>query len=152
PVSVATEVGRIVEVPSGPRADDQSNAAPLIQYRPDSARKWRVASGLLLLTAVVLASWMWGDWRLNRLASSDAAIAHLSSPPQMPFHEVMRYYLQVESNIRKAERAAGSEPVVNGQWLKFHFTPSRDGYLYLVGPGERAAKTTFLTSQPNPAW
>ena len=36
--------------------------------------------------------------------------------------------------------------------MKFHFTPSRRGYLYIIAPGEREGRATFLTAQPNSAW
>jgi hypothetical protein len=60
--------------------------------------------------------------------------------------------LQVESETGRAERIAGADPVVRGRWLKFHFVPSWRGYLYIIAPGERETRTTFLTAQPNLAW
>ena len=34
------------------------------------------------------------------------------------------------------------------QEFKFHFSPSENGYLYIIGPGENNAPTTFLTAKP----
>ena len=53
-----------------------------------------------------------------------------------PF-EAMRY--KVESTTGRSERVAGDNPVVTGPFLKFHFTPSRSGYLYIIAPGEQEA-------------
>jgi hypothetical protein len=64
----------------------------------------------------------------------------------------MRYHLQVESETGRVERVAGDNPVVRGRLLKLHFKPSRSGYLYIIAPGEREGRVTFLTARPNPAW
>jgi hypothetical protein len=112
---------------------------------------------LLVMTIAVLEY-----SRLNRTQGSsaghqpvrDTAIANPDSstlPPTL-LDEVLRYYLQVESDTGRAERVAISNPVVRGRWLKFHFAPSQRGYLYIIAPGERAASTMFLTVLPNPAW
>jgi len=37
----------------------------------------------------------------------------------------------------------------SGQHFKFHFSPSANGYLYIVGPGDGNAPTTFLTAKPS---
>jgi hypothetical protein len=36
----------------------------------------------------------------------------------------------------------------SGQQFKFHFSPSESGYLYIIGPGDHNAPTTFLTAKP----
>jgi Domain of unknown function (DUF4384) len=36
----------------------------------------------------------------------------------------------------------------SGQQYKLHFSPSENGYLYIVGPGKKNAPTTFLTTKP----
>jgi hypothetical protein len=45
-------------------------------------------------------------------------------------------------------RVAGSVPLVSGQAFKFHFEFGENGYLYIVGPGERNQPTAFLTEKP----
>jgi hypothetical protein len=40
----------------------------------------------------------------------------------------------------------------SGQQFKFHFSPSENGYLYIIGPGEKNAPTTFLTAKPATAF
>jgi Domain of unknown function (DUF4384) len=100
-------------------------------------------------------------WRLNLLLGSGAADPRVGetvnarpdgSRPAPTAVEAMRYYLEVDSESGRAERVAGDNPGVSGRFLKFHFTPSRSGYLYIIAPGEGGGRATFLTAQPNSAW
>jgi serine/threonine-protein kinase len=64
-------------------------------------------------------------------------------------HEVGRYWLQVNTKDKSdAVRADEDVRMNSGQQFKFHFSPSENGYLYIVGPGENNAPTTFLTAKP----
>jgi hypothetical protein len=63
--------------------------------------------------------------------------------------EVGRYWLELlplsgEENLR----VAGVVPLASEQNFKFHFQLAQDGYLYIVGPGERNLSTAFLTTKP----
>jgi len=151
-VSEATNAGRIV-APS-PAPGDYEQGAPFARFRLGGARTVYIALCLLLPVIAALAY-----WRLNHLSGSSATVQPVgfarpdgSTPAPTPFVEAMRYYLQVESKTGKAERVAGDNPVVRGRFLKFHFTPSRNGYLYIIAPGERGKRVTFLTARPNSAW
>ena len=62
-------------------------------------------------------------------------------------HEVGRYWLQVNSDNGSA-RADEVVQMASGQQFKFHFSPSENGYLYIIGPGDQNAPTTFLTTKP----
>jgi serine/threonine-protein kinase len=65
-------------------------------------------------------------------------------------HETGRYWLQVNSaNKSDAVRAGESLTMTSGQQFKFHFSPSENGYIYIVGPGNNNAPTTFLTDKPD---
>jgi eukaryotic-like serine/threonine-protein kinase len=68
-------------------------------------------------------------------------------------HEVGRYWLQVnaagELNSIRADEVV---QMASGQQFKFHFSPSQNGYLYIIGPGEGNVPTTFLTARPAPAF
>jgi len=113
---------------------------------------------LCILLSVIAAL---AYWRLNPLSGSGAADPRVgetvnarpdgSTRAPTPF-EAMRYYLEVESKAGRAERVAGDKQVFRGRYMKFHFTPSRRGYLYIIAPGEREGRATFLTAQPNSAW
>jgi hypothetical protein len=61
----------------------------------------------------------------------------------------MRYALEIEKT-KGGERArvANIVPLASGQTFKFHFTPTEDGYLYIVGPGPGNVPMTFLTAKP----
>jgi len=64
-------------------------------------------------------------------------------------HEVGRYWLQVNSGSGlNSARADEVVQMASGQQFKFHFSPSENGYLYIIGPGDRNAPTTFLTAKP----
>jgi eukaryotic-like serine/threonine-protein kinase len=68
-------------------------------------------------------------------------------------HEIGRYWLEVNTaNKADALRAGESVSMSSGQKFKFHFSPSENGYLYIIGPGNNNAPTTFLTARPNSAY
>lgn len=68
-------------------------------------------------------------------------------------HEIGRYWVEVNAaNKIDAIRAGESLPMDSGQQFKFHFSPSENGYLYIIGPGDKNAPTTFLTSKPATAF
>jgi serine/threonine protein kinase len=65
-------------------------------------------------------------------------------------HEAGRYWLEVNTpNKSDAVRAGDLVMMDSGQKFKFHFSPSENGYLYIIGPGDKNAPTTFLTAKPN---
>ncbi len=65
-------------------------------------------------------------------------------------HEVTRYWLEVDTTDKAdAVRAGDSVTMQSGQAFKFHFNPSEDGFVYIIGPGPDNEPTTFLTGQPS---
>lgn len=65
-------------------------------------------------------------------------------------HEVGRYWLEVDTPQKSdAVRAGDSVTLQSGQSFKFHFSPSENGYLYIIGPGNKNVPTTFLTAKPS---
>ena len=65
-------------------------------------------------------------------------------------HEVTRYWLEVDTTDKAdAVRAGDSVTMQSGQAFKFHFNPSEDGFVYIIGPGPDNEPTTFLTAQPS---
>ncbi len=66
--------------------------------------------------------------------------------------EFGRYWLEVlpAGLIAEPKRVAGAVPLGSGQAFKFNFNFNEDGYVYIVGPGERNQPTAFLTSRPAP--
>ena len=64
-------------------------------------------------------------------------------------HEIGRYWLQVNSGSETSSVRAGEElQMASGQEFRFHFSPSENGYLYIIGPGEGNVPLTFLTAKP----
>jgi serine/threonine protein kinase len=64
-------------------------------------------------------------------------------------HEIGRYWVEVNApNKSDAIRAGESLSMDSGQQFKFHFSPSENGYLYIIGPGNKNVPTTFLTAKP----
>ena len=146
-VSEVTNAGRIV-APS-PSSDVNEKGDAFAWFRWRGARTVYIALCLLLPVIAALAY-----WRLISLSGSSAADPPVgetaiarpdgSAPAPKPFVEAMRYYLQVESTTGRSERVVGDNPVVRGPFLKFHFTPSRSGYLYIIAPGDaREASRVF---------
>ncbi len=82
-------------------------------------------------------------------AKTDPSKSATTTDPALGGHEVGRYWLEVDSkNKADAVRAGDSVSMQSGQSFKFHFSPSENGYLYIVGPGNKNAPTTFLTTTP----
>jgi serine/threonine-protein kinase len=64
--------------------------------------------------------------------------------------ESLTYWLEVAEAGPNGDSARVA-PVVafkSGQSFKFHLTPRRNGYLYIIGPGEDGKPMTFLTAEP----
>jgi len=74
--------------------------------------------------------------------------ANPSSADLAAGHEAARYWLQVNSEADSV-RAGETLTLTSGQQFKLHFSPSENGYLYILGPGNNNALTTFLTDKPD---
>jgi serine/threonine protein kinase len=75
-------------------------------------------------------------------SSNSSATDGAASAPEM-----MRYWLDVE-RAGGAQRLAGDMTLHSGQKFRFHLVPQEDGYVYIIGPGEKSVPTTFLTTKP----
>jgi len=65
-------------------------------------------------------------------------------------HEIGRYWIETNAkNKSEAVRAGELVTMQSGQSFKFHFSPSENGYLYIIGPGNKNVPTTFLTTTPS---
>jgi serine/threonine protein kinase len=89
----------------------------------------------------------------SRTAPSNGTTGTSGTEPAAGGHEIGRYWLEVNvPNKSDAVRAGESLSMDSGQQFKFHFSPSENGYLYIIGPGEKNAPTTFLTAKPAAAF
>src|ERR1700716_70437 len=65
-------------------------------------------------------------------------------------HEMGRYWIEVNTpNKSEAVLAGESLSMKSLQEFKFHFSPSENGYLYIIGPGTNNVPTAFLTAKPD---
>jgi eukaryotic-like serine/threonine-protein kinase len=64
--------------------------------------------------------------------------------------DVGRYWLELLPDPFAANpvRVAAVVPLASAQAFKFHFVFSENGYLYIIGPGEKNQPTAFLTAKP----
>jgi serine/threonine protein kinase len=62
--------------------------------------------------------------------------------------ELLRYYLEVIQAGNENRRDTEIAPLPSGSKFKFHFKPSKNGYLYIIAPGDKGSPQTFLTTQP----
>lgn len=74
-----------------------------------------------------------------------------TTPPTAP-RESLSYWLELDGAGPggKSARVSGVVALPSGQRFRLHFTPRENGYLYIVGPGEKNVPTTFLTDKPIP--
>ncbi len=121
-----------------------------------------MGAGVLLLVLVVVAvggffavNWLkgrpdssTGATTGNRKTTTKASDSTKLEPTTTS--EFGRYWLEVLPNAVVAEpmRVAGAVPLASGQAFKFHFELGENGYLYIIGPGERNQLTAFLTAKP----
>ena len=135
---------------------------PVVSPRPVAAAPARKGSALLFagvgLVVLLLIAGVGGyvvmHTMMNKPADKLAGTANTDSSSGgsaevASGHEVGRYWVQVNTADKSANiRADRVVQMKSGQQFKFHFSPSENGYLYLIGPGNNNAPTTFLTSKP----
>jgi serine/threonine protein kinase len=135
-------------------------ATPVSPAVTTSPAAKRSSSTLLIAGAGVLVLLLIagvGGYAVMHFMSSNSSNASSSANPPKATegaevaagHEVGRYWLQVNTEDKSEAVRAGDQLNMNsGQQFKFHFSPSENGYLYIIGPGEGNAPTTFLTAKP----
>ncbi|HJZ80809.1 MAG TPA: DUF4384 domain-containing protein, partial [Pyrinomonadaceae bacterium] len=109
------------------------------------------------LVVLLLIAGVGGYFVMNTMMKKPATdTAKADSPPTTggvdlaAGHEAGRYWLQLNSADKSDSVRAGDELTMNSsQQFKFHFSPSENGYLYIVGPGNNNVPTTFLTAKPD---
>ncbi len=85
-----------------------------------------------------------------KTSSSTAANDTTKSDVPLVTHEIGRYWVEVDTRDKaNALRAGDPIELQSGQSFKIHFSPSDNGYLYIVGPGTDNEPTTFLTAKPS---
>jgi eukaryotic-like serine/threonine-protein kinase len=128
-------------------------SAPALQPLPQkkSSPLIFIGAGALVLLLIVGVAGFFVIKSLMSNSTNTASTAKPSNPTGetevAAGHEVGRYWLQV-NQASDSIRAGESLTMNSGQQFKLHFSPSQNGYLYIVGPGDQNAATSFLTTKP----
>lgn len=109
------------------------------------------------LVVLLLIAGVGGYFVMNTMMKkSDANTAKTDTPTNTSAadvaagHEAGRYWLELNSEDKSdSVRAGETLTLTSGQQFKLHFSPSENGYLYILGPGKNSALTTFLTDKPD---
>lgn len=156
PYQTPQSVGRVDDMSSSVTIPQPPRAA-VAQKKSGSKSLIFVGAGVLLLVLAVVGvggffavNWLKakpGDGSTagsgeNGKTGNDAANAAAT--------EFGRYWLEVLPNgaVGEPMRVAGAVPLASGQAFKFHFELGQNGYIYIIGPGERSQPTAFLTEKP----
>ena len=125
--------------------------------KPSGKSSALIFAGVGLLVLLLIAG-VGGYFVMHTMLNKPGAVTAGTDSPAKPAgsdlagaHEVGRYWLQVNSDGDLSSiRADDVMQMSSGQQFKFHFSPSENGFLYVVGPGDGNVPTTFLTAKPAP--
>jgi hypothetical protein len=98
---------------------------------------------LILLVAGVGGFLLWNKSRSSNgaIANSNANNTGVVTTPK----EVSRYWLELEpANAGEDQpRVAGLVPLASGKSFRFYFNFVEEGYLYIIGPGDKNQPPLF---------
>jgi len=118
---------------------------------PEKRSPLLLVGAILFVLLIVIGAGGFGLWRYLSSRGTDKPANATSTDVAAPLHEVARYWIQVNTeNSGDANRAGELISMRSGQEFKFHFSPNENGYLYIIGPGDKNAPTIFLSGQPGP--
>ena len=128
---------------------------PKPQVAPEKSRGKSlvlVSVGVLVLVLVIVG--VGGFFAVNWLKEKpgDGSTGTTGTDTTAATKEFGRYWVQAPTEQNKPDAILAGVPVAmkSGQDFKFHFLSRQDGYLYVVGPGEKNVPMAFLTAKPNP--
>jgi hypothetical protein len=128
-----------------PASDTQPETAPIVSPRQRLRLATVIAVGAAVLLLSIIAAYRILVQSPARTGASNQAAVKAART------EMMRYYLEIETDGGAQVRATGFEPIEAERLFRFHFIAGNRGYLYLIAAGENNVPTTFLTSQPDAA-
>jgi serine/threonine protein kinase len=152
PVGVVDDLGSSVTIQQVPRV-----SVDLVSPKKSRGKPLVFAGAAVLLLIVVVAAvggvFAINWWRTKTPDASSAASvkgkAGTVNGDKAPATEFGRYWLEVLPNpLAESERVVGTAPLASGEAFKFHLELGRNGYVYIIGPGERNQPTAFLTDKP----
>lgn len=146
PVAAATlvEASPVVSAPEVAKPSGRRSVFPVV-------------AAVLALVVVLggVGGFLLISWRNDKTPDSPAGNKNSTgsantSEPSTAVKEVAQYWLEVlpDPSGTATARVSPTVPLASGQSFKFHFVLTIDGYVYIVGPGERNQPTTFLTTKP----
>ncbi|HYG78860.1 MAG TPA: protein kinase [Pyrinomonadaceae bacterium] len=156
------ETPTIATVQSAPSYGVPSNPYVTAEPTPKSSSKTPL---ILALAAVLLIGGGVGAWFLLGNKSDSAANTNTANAntggttnnanantggATASATEALQYWLEIAEAGPDGgpARVAPVVPLASGQSFKFHFMPRRDGFVYIIGPGEGGKPMTFLTAEP----
>ena len=148
--TIASGIGLQAATPPAGMAPAPVAATPAAAAQKKSSALLIAGVGLVVL---LLIAGVGGYFVMNSMMNKPANTAKTDGPTSTAAdvaagHEAGRYWVQLNSGS-DAVRAGETVTMTSGQQFKFHFSPSENGYLYIIGPGNNNAPTTFLTDKPD---
>ena len=147
-------------VPYSPAISSQPtpSSAPVVVPRQRRSPLLFVGAGIIVLLLIVgvggyaVIHFMTGK-SPNNPSRTDSSNGPNGTDLAGGGHEAGRYWIEVNTpNKSDAVRAGDRLTMPSGEKFKFHFSPSDNGYLYIIGPGNKNAPTMFLTAKPAAAY
>jgi serine/threonine-protein kinase len=117
-----------------------------------SKSKAGLVIGVVVVFVIVLVAGVAGFlvWKMkSNSTATNTPNTNITNEAASTPVEVSRYYIELEPDAGPKTKIAALVPVASGQYFKFHFTFNEDGYLYVIGPGDKNQPTAFLTTKPS---
>ena len=136
-----------------PQVQKPAPAASPAVVAPARKSKAGLLMGVAVVFVLLLVAGV-GGFLLWKKSKSSSAIApsNTNTPAEVATapKEIGRYWLELEPAEEGGPKTkvGGLVPLASGQKLSFHFTFDEDGYVYIVGPGDKNQPTAFLTTKP----
>ncbi|HKG58839.1 MAG TPA: protein kinase [Pyrinomonadaceae bacterium] len=153
--ATVAETGRHGETVTVPHVPKPAPPPP-VAVAPPAASKSKVGllvgvgvMFVLLLVAGVGGFLVWKKMKSNSTSTTTTNVNTTGGVSGAPV-EVSRYWLSLEPKGQPKTQVAALVPIASGQEFKFHFNFAEDGYLYIVGPGDKNQPSAFLTNKPSP--
>ncbi len=138
-----------------PQVTKPAPTPPVAVATPTGSKgKAGLVIGVVVVFVILLVAGVGGFLVWNKMRSKSTTTTTNANTtgvvPSAPV-EVMRYWIDLDPAEGSGQRTqvAALVPIASGQSFKFHFTFGEDGYLYVVGPGEKNQPTAFLTTKPS---
>jgi serine/threonine-protein kinase len=155
PTNIAATVAESATMADSVTVVPAPNPAPPIPVAPPASKsKIGLLIGVAAVFLILLVAGVAGFlvWKKNSSspATNTTNVNTTAGVATAPV-EVSRYWIELEPGKRGEQktRIAKLVAVASGQLFKFHLTFDADGYLYIIGPGEKNQPTAFLTSKPS---